>query len=265
MPRMSFNKYQGTGNDFIIVDDREEYWHNFLNQESVARLCDRRFGIGADGLMLLMPHPREDFYMKYFNADGWESSMCGNGGRCLVEFAFQAGAIQEKTCFEAIDGFHEAFREPGRVRLRMIRPKGLRRETRERDWVDTGSPHLVVWSDNPVDDMDIHTTGSRLRFDPHYQPDGTNVNFVNVLDRDILRVRTYERGVEAETLSCGTGVTACAYTYLHRQKLPSGKVKVDTPGGSLEVEVSLMETPQEEIWLSGPATFVFSGEISLPD
>lgn len=262
MEKMKFHKYQGTGNDFVIVDDREGMWKERLTTEHIARFCDRRFGIGGDGLMLLNHHKELDFTMTYFNSDGQESSMCGNGGRCLVEFAHSLGVINRVAKFEAIDGLHEAIREPFQVRLRMNRPTGYRQESNTQDWIDTGSPHLLNWEKGEVQKLDVQQLGAKLRYDERFSPGGTNVNFIEKIDSSHLKVRTYERGVENETLSCGTGVTACAYVNLIHEGLESGLTYLETPGGLLQVDIHQRNSPEEEVWLIGPATFAFSGEIS---
>lgn len=259
---LPFDKYQGTGNDFIIIDDRSLQWAGLLSSQQIARLCDRRFGIGADGLMLLQPHGKADFRMRYFNADGNESTMCGNGGRCLVDFAHRHGIIREHTTFEAIDGLHDATWEATAVSLKMSNPTGFTAWSDQQSWINTGSPHLVVWEKGHVSAIDIAREGAALRHDPRFSPGGTNVNFAELRGGSLL-VRTFERGVEAETLSCGTGVTAAAYLHLMRENKSDGEVNVETPGGHLVVRVQEMGTEHEKVWLVGPATFVFSGEIIL--
>lgn len=263
MEKIQFHKYQGTGNDFIIIDDREGIWKERLTAKQVARFCDRKFGIGADGLMLLNPHVELDFTMTYYNSDGKESSMCGNGGRCLVEFAHSLGAIDRIAKFEAIDGYHEAIREPAQVRLKMNPPEGYQKLSETQDWIDSGSPHLLNWSEEEVDLVDIRSQGAKWRYHQQFAPGGTNVNYINKVNPDRLKVRTYERGVEDETLSCGTGVTACAYVNMIHEGISSGLTSLETPGGVLQVDIQNRGTEVEEIWLIGPATFVFSGEISL--
>lgn len=263
MEKMQFHKYQGTGNDFVIIDDRDGVWKNRLSSEEIARFCDRRFGIGGDGLMLLNSHRELDFTMTYFNSDGQESSMCGNGGRCLVEFAHSLGVIDQVAKFEAIDGYHEAIREPLQVRLKMNRPTGYQQISDSQDWIDTGSPHLLNWSEEEVSLLDIHSLGSKWRYHQRFAPGGTNVNYIEKMNPGHLKVRTYERGVEDETLSCGTGVTACAYVNMIHEGLDSGLTQLETPGGLLQVDILNRGTELEEIWLIGPATFVFSGEVYL--
>ncbi|RMG69263.1 MAG: diaminopimelate epimerase [Bacteroidetes bacterium] len=262
---LPFHKYQGTGNDFILVDDREGRWGAQLDLPTIAWLCDRHFGIGADGLMLLQEAEGFDFRMVYFNADGRESTMCGNGGRCLVAFARSLGLERGPYHFVAIDGPHQAWWTPEGVRLRMSAPADLRQLSETDVWLDTGSPHLVRFGTQPVARLDVFGQGRALRYHPDFAArGGTNVNFVRALASDHLEVRTYERGVEAETLSCGTGVTACAYAYLRQQGQKSGLIRLDTPGGALQVQV--LNGPEgEEVWLQGPATFVFAGQIDLQD
>ena len=265
---MQFHKYQGTGNDFVMLDDRARAFDE-TDQPLIARLCDRRFGIGADGLILLRNKPDFDFEMVYFNADGHPSSMCGNGGRCTVAFARHLGLIGEQTRFLAVDGPHEARVEPdGTVRLRMIDVAAPRRaEVGGHDvFLHTGSPHHIHFLD-PTEspslaDFNVFATGHSIRYDQAYSPAGTNVNFVEI-PADPAQpwpVRTYERGVEDETLSCGTGVTAVALAA--SQHGATSPVRLQTLGG--ELEVSFESSPDggfANVWLSGPATRVFGGEV----
>ena len=260
---LEFYKYQGTGNDFVILDNRDGKWDH-ISEKTISHLCDRRFGIGADGLMLLNTQVSFDFGMKYFNSDGRESSMCGNGGRCLVAFAHKMGIKREEYTFEAIDGVHHAkVLEGGEVRLEMVLPQGMRCIHSETWWIDTGSPHYVQFRTDDWNSWDVYGLGKRVRYSEEFAPSGTNVNFVKELDDHTLAVRTYERGVENETLSCGTGVTAAAYLYLHSKNRESGKIKVQTRGGTLGIEVSGKGTEEEKIYLQGPATFVYKGEIEI--
>jgi len=256
-----FFKYQGTGNDFILLDNREGKYGG-LREQQVASLCNRRFGIGADGLMLLNAHPDYDFEMVYFNADGREGSMCGNGGRCIVRFACDRGIQKSEYRFLAVDGPHLAKIDPnGWVSLRMIDVDEIR-ETDGDFLLNTGSPHLVrITAD--VSEMDVYRTGMEIRYSPAYSTEGINVNFAEQKAKDRLFVRTYERGVEDETFSCGTGVTAAALTSFYH---PSGKnsVHVQTKGGMLRVDFE--RDPQgsfHDIWLNGPAAFVFKGTIPV--
>lgn len=264
---LTFFKYQGTGNDFILMDNRTEKWEDRLSKEQIALLCHRRFGIGADGLMLLSPSPDPalDFRMIYYNSDGGESTMCGNGGRCLVAFARRMGIEKERYRFQAVDGIHEAYFVEDEVRLSMMRPQGYRQLSDHDYWIDTGSPHFVRFSETAVGDLDVYGTGKTIRnSDAYTSIGGTNVNFVNRLDANHLRVRTYERGVENETFSCGTGVTACAYVnMLQAEGTGDQEIRLDTPGGSLHVAVEGLGSANESVWLQGPAVCVFEGEIPL--
>lgn len=252
----SFYKYQGTGNDFIIIDNRQLFFSK-NDTKHIAALCDRKFGIGADGLILLENHPTLDFRMVYYNSDGNESSMCGNGGRCLVHFAKFLGIIQNKTTFEAIDGIHEAIILNDMVSLKMNDVESVKIENNH-IFLNTGSPHHVEIC-NQLDTLDIQNVGAKLRFEK-YGTEGANINFVKQIDNDTFSVRTYERGVEGETLSCGTGVTAVAIAMHAIQKTNSGTVILKTPGGDLEVTFEVNESQYKNIWLKGPAVQVYKGE-----
>jgi diaminopimelate epimerase len=256
---INFFKYQGTGNDFVIIDDRKNRLQ--LSQQQVFDICHRRFGIGADGLMLLQSAEGYDFKMVYYNADGKEGSMCGNGGRCLVQFANDIGIKKEKYLFIAVDGEHEAnFGEHGWVQLKMKDVSSI--EQHHGDSVlDTGSPHYV----KPVmklEGYDVVAKGKTIRYSDAFASKGINVNFVEQQNRKLL-VRTYERGVEDETFSCGTGVTASALVFAHNDR-GFNRVDIQTLGGNLAVEFDKIgEDSFENIWLCGPAKFVFKGEIDL--
>lgn len=258
--KLTFYKYQGTGNDFVMIDNRDLKLSK-NNTKLVRQLCDRKFGIGADGLILLEnpENPEDDFKMVYFNADGNESSMCGNGGRCLVAFARFLGIIAESTRFTAIDGIHDASIKNGMVSLKMQDVKEVYNKE-EFLFLDTGSPHHVVFSED-IGTMDIKKKGAEIRYSDRYKNAGTNVNFVEGISEDSFSVRTYERGVEDETLSCGTGVTAVALAARASGRTKSDKVKLITPGGELFVTFKKTEDGFSEIWLSGPAEQVFKGEI----
>lgn len=257
---LKFYKYQGTGNDFIIIDNRTEFFSK-NNTKLVNFLCDRKFGIGADGLMLVEKPEVEDddFKMVYYNADGNESSMCGNGGRCLVAFAKHLGIIKDKAKFTAIDGSHKAIIHNGLVSLQMQDVKSIRREGEDL-FLDTGSPHHVVFTEE-VDTIDVRKQGADIRYNQQYKEKGTNVNFVKQLSANEYKVRTYERGVEDETLSCGTGVTAVAIAASASNRADGELVKLQTPGGELSVSFRRNGETFKEIWLTGPATQVFKGEI----
>lgn len=258
--KLHFYKYQGCGNDFILLDNRQKEIE--LNQAQIALLCNRRFGIGADGLMLLETTQGADFKMVYFNSDGAESSMCGNGGRCIAAFAKALGIIQETTSFLAIDGRHDAtIFENGNVSLGM---KDVLKIDCHPGFtlLNTGSPHYVSWVEE-LEAYEVVREGRKIRYDPGFAPGGLNVNFTKKIDENTLFVRTYERGVEDETSSCGTGVTAAAIAssgalqgFFHK--------RIITPGGQLEVSFFKNKTDAaEQVVLTGPATFVFSGNIVL--
>lgn len=257
---LQFFKYHGTGNDFVLFDNRnariQQDQYDFF-----AALCHRRFGIGADGVILLEEHDEYDFEMYYVNSDGRPTSMCGNGGRCVVAFAQYLGIIEDHAHFLAIDGEHEAWIKDGQVKLKMGMPKGFQEFENGDHWIDTGSPHYVHFPDSEgtPDDYPVHAEGHRIRHQAPWAAAGTNVNFVWEQEKQ-LYVRTYERGVEAETWSCGTGVTAVAEVFARRKGQSQLSVDIATPGGALKVHVNADGAPL----LEGPAQIVFSGEIS-PD
>ena len=258
--QLTFYKYQGTGNDFILLDNRNGTIS--LTTEQINHLCDRRMGIGADGLMLLERVADFDFKMVYYNADGNESTMCGNGGRCIVAFAFALGIIKNQTSFLAIDGGHIATLEsPTYVNLQMIPVTNF--EKSEEDFIlNTGSPHFVQWRED-VANIDVFHLGRAIRQQERCQPKGINVNFATQKSDDIISVRTYERGVEDETLSCGTGVTAVAIASTYGQE-GIFKKTIETPGGILSVSFEKDgATSANNVWLSGPALMVYQGEITL--
>lgn len=253
-----------------MVDNRGAKWEEVLDTEQIASLCDRRFGIGADGLILLSDGGKLDFRMIYFNADGNESTMCGNGGRCLAAFAafLQIEGTEDelgrtKYSFDAIDGLHHAWVSRDYVRLQMTRVQGYCHTREEQIWMDTGSPHLIIQEGAELWEAEVRERGRKWRNDPEFEKiGGTNVNFVHAPGPDALWVRTYERGVEDETYSCGTGVTASAYAYL-KENDREGRVSIKTLGGDLEVEVYQLGSPKEEVFLSGPALRVFQGACEI--
>ena len=254
-----FYKYQGTGNDFIMIDDREKHFQ--AERDLVHQLCHRRFGIGADGLILLQNDSDTDFRMVYYNADGQESTMCGNGGRCLVAFAKYLGLFEEKCRFIAVDGVHKAELRGGQVRLKMVDVSEVSR-TGEDFVLNTGSPHYVRFVAD-AEAENVYQHGREIRNSAAYQADGINVNFVQRTGDLALFVRTYERGVEDETLSCGTGVTAGALALATRENLNQFTIDIRTLGGKLQVSAEKTPRGFTDIWLSGPATQVFCGEINL--
>ncbi|MBR9922870.1 MAG: diaminopimelate epimerase [Bacteroidetes bacterium] len=259
--QIPFYKYQGAGNDFVMLDCRDKMWIDRKDQSTIARLCDRRFGIGADGLILLRNHPDFDFEMIYFNADGAEGSMCGNGGRCIVAFAKDLGIIKDRCLFIAVDGPHEAgIRPNGWIDLQMQDVDQIE-DLPEYSFLDTGSPHVVQFVED-LDRVQVHEKGKRIREDARFAPGGTNVNFVQPTQNETLRVATFERGVEAETLACGTGVTAVALVNHLRKHSPKGKYTqaIAAKGADLEVRFNYEgATKFSDIWLCGPAEKVFKG------
>jgi diaminopimelate epimerase len=256
-----FYKYQGTGNDFVLLDNRN--WDfTALTTEKIRSLCDRRFGIGADGLMLLNPKNGYDFEMKYYNSDGREGSMCGNGGRCMVKFAYQMGIGKGKFTFLAADGEHQAeIEENGIIKLKIKDVHGIR-EYHGDHILDTGSPHYVkIVSD--VMDVDVYRKGMDIRYNSNFAAEGINVNFVEQKYEDEIVVRTYERGVEDETFSCGTGVAASAIVCYHNDA-GYNDVIVHTKGGKLTVNYTRVnDDTYEDVWLCGPAEKVFEGSIEI--
>ena len=258
--KIAFYKYQGTGNDFVMIDDRSGTFP--VSQELIASLCHRRFGIGADGLILLQNAEGYDFRLVYFNADGGEGSMCGNGGRCVVRFAHDLGLFETDTTFIAVDGPHEATATDEIIRLKMS-PVGKVELHREYDFMNTGSPHYVTYVDD-IKETDVVEIGKDIRYGPVFGPvGGTNVNFIQILGENNLSVRTYERGVEDETYSCGTGVTACALS-AHIREGWEGPISVETIGGNLQVSYNEPTPGQfDDIYLIGPAVRVFEGELGI--
>lgn len=254
---LNFYKYHGTGNDFIMIDlfDNAQSAEIF-DQERIARMCHRRFGIGADGLILLKPSDAYDFEMIYFNADGRTSSMCGNGGRCIAKFAKDRGYIDNNARFLAIDGEHVAQVNDGLVELKMNDVNGIVRE-RDAYVMDTGSPHYIkIYSD--IEALKLVEEAHKIRYSNTYRLEGINVNFVE-RQKEKIKVRTYERGVEDETYSCGTGVVASAIAaHIHDKEIMS-PVQVITKGGQLEVSFKETETGFTDIYLTGPAEWLFEG------
>lgn len=258
---LHFYKYQGTGNDFIIIDNRA--LHIELSSQQIHSLCKRNFSIGADGLMFMNRSVEYDFEMKYYNADGKEGSMCGNGGRCMVQFAYDIGIHKREYVFYAADGKHTAaIEDNGWVDLKMKDVDDVNVYDFTDFILDTGSPHYVkqvsdVWNYN------VFEEGKKIRYSKHFSQKGINVNFVEADDEGNISVRTYERGVENETLSCGTGVTAAALVFAHNDK-GFNRVEIKTLGGNLAVEFDKIgETSFQNIWLCGAASRSFKGEVEI--
>jgi len=254
-----FNKYQGAGNDFIMIDNRKSIF-NPDDHLLINKLCDRRFGIGADGLILIYESLQHDFEMKYYNADGFEGTMCGNGGRCSADFAIKSGITGKKLSFKATDGVHKAISEDGIIRLQMNDVKQPQL-INGNYFINTGSPHYVLFKKS-LNNIDVNEEGKKIRWSEEFAPGGTNVNFVET-DKNGIYVRTFERGVEEETLSCGTGVTASAIASVLSGHIGTNSIKIKTKGGDLSVSFIITEKNISDIWLSGPATFVYKGEIAV--
>ncbi len=256
---ISFIKYHGTGNDFILIDDRKTLLE--LKSEAIRKMCDRHFGIGADGLIQLRDKKGYDFEMLYFNSDGQTGSMCGNGGRCATAFAHSLGLIQNHAKFIAFDGAHEAkiiSQKPYIVNLHMNDVMNIEINN-EFIYMNTGSPHYVCFIDN-VNEADVFNEGKKIRYNERFKKEGVNVNFV--MEKDgALHVRTYERGVEDETLSCGTGVTASVIASVISGKNISSGCIIHTPGGELTVYFKQNGKTFSNIWLEGEAMKVFEGEL----
>lgn len=258
----NFWKYHGAGNDFVILDNRDGAY-NGLSILQLRFLCHRHFGIGGDGVMMLQDHSGADFEMRYFNANGREGSMCGNGGRCIAAFAKRMGLIEDKTRFMAVDGIHEAkLLTDSWVELKM---NDVSQIERGYDFavLDTGSPHYVKYTDG-LDDLDVVKEGRSVRYNDRFKKKGINVNFIQY-GADALHIRTYERGVEDETLACGTGITAAAIVAAGNQNT-AYNIPVKANGGQLEVRYDKKDDQHyENIWLCGPAVFSFEGKIRIPE
>lgn len=257
---LPFVKYQGTGNDFIMIDNRSGEW-NELSVPTIQKLCDRRFGIGADGLIKINSFEGYDFEVDYYNSDG-SKSFCGNGARCSVAFAHRLGITADSVSFMAIDGAHTADKKDGLVYLKMNDVSSI--DDSQKEFVlHTGSPHFIHFTENVVD-FDIVSYGKQIRYSDTYKQEGINVNAIHQLDDHSFEIRTYERGVEDETLSCGTGVTAAALA-LGRKNQVSGdfEYKVKSQGGNLSVKFTVSGAGFVNVWLIGPAESVFKGTVDV--
>lgn len=260
--KIRFSKYQGAGNDFVLIDNRKQKLK--LEIDQIQRLCHRNYGIGSDGLILLEKSSTADFDMQFFNPDGSSGMMCGNGGRCVVAFAKSLDLFKESCVFNAPDGLHKAELVDGQVRLQMIDTEkpivfsdGI--------YLNTGTSHFVCFVDE-VEQTDVFLLGRKLRFDERFTPyKGANVNFVSIEGEKEIKIRTYERGVEAETLACGTGITASALALSLKENRPSGHYEIDvySQGGKLKVVFNKTEDSFTEISLQGDAKKVFEGEIEI--
>ncbi|MFO7853250.1 MAG: diaminopimelate epimerase [Bacteroidota bacterium] len=254
-----FNKYHGTGNDFIIVDNRDQIIKPY-DEKVIRYLCNRHVGVGADGLILMYDHEEHDFEMKYFNSDGRESTMCGNGGRCAVAFAKKTGMGKGRRSFIARDGIHK-YKISGSMITISLCDTQPPATIGGNLFFDTGSPHYII---NVPDckKVNVIETGKSLRCSDNFAPGGTNVNFVEHR-ADSIFVRTYEKGIEDETLSCGTGVAAAAISSKWGEKPGKYNVRVETPGGVLKVSFQVRKDLITNICLSGPAEFIFAGLVEV--
>ncbi len=266
---VEFYKYHGAGNDFVMIDNRDGKF-NIQDAEKIKSLCHRRFGIGADGVIALRNHPNYDFEMEYANSDGSIGAMCGNGGRCAAHFAHYVLKITKDTKrvkFLAADGEHEAeILAGGKIKLKML-DIGEIGERSGLPFLHCGTtPHSVMFVEN-LDKFPVFETGRKIRYS---HPEGTNVNFVEIAG-NIVNVRTYERGVEDETLACGTGATSVAVICHELGKIKGNSCRIKMPGGELTVEFEYSSSSRQgldkdkreykNIWLTGPAVCVFKGEI----
>lgn len=257
---LRFVKYQGTGNDFIMIDNRSGEWDN-LSVSTIRKLCDRRFGIGADGLIKINSVEGYDFEVDYYNSDG-SKSFCGNGARCSVAFAHELGFTADSVSFMAIDGAHEALKKDGLVHLKMNDVAEI--DDSQKEFIlNTGSPHFIHFTEN-VSDFDILAYGKQIRYSDKYNQEGINVNAIHQLDNHTFEIRTYERGVEDETLSCGTGVTAAALALGKKNEITGDfEYRVKSRGGNLSVKFRNTGAGFTDIWLIGPAESVFKGEVDV--
>lgn len=261
--KLKFYKYQATGNDFIIIDNRNQDIN--LTEENIRFLCHRHFGIGSDGLILLENDDKTDFSMQFFNPDGSGGMMCGNGGRSIVKFAADKGVIKDKCTFLAPDGLHSATIEGENISLKMTTPT-LFQAHEDGFYINTGTSHFVVFENN-LEEIDIIKKGRTLRYDERFLTyNGCNVNFVQEIADKNLKIQTYERGVEDETLACGTGICASALTYSVKKQLPCGThtINLSAKGGELQVRFEKQSDNQfSEVHLIGEAKMVFKGEINI--
>lgn len=256
---MFFYKYHGAGNDFIIINNFTEQFVE--NKQFIQHLCHRRFGIGADGLMLLNKSEKFDFEMKYFNSDGLEGTMCGNGGRCIVAFAKKNKLINNFTKFQAIDGQHEAYIfDNNIVKLKMSDVESIKNIDKNY-FLNTGSPHFVKFVED-IEKVDVVKEGKKIRYSKEFSPAGTNVNFAQIAENHI-KIRTYERGVEDETLACGTGTVATALALALKTNSIDNQFTLKALGGELKVFFSKNDVKFTDIWLEGPTEFVYKGEIEF--
>ena len=263
MAKIGFSKYHGTANDFIIIDQESTTSFDLSNTGLIREMCDRRTGIGADGLMLILDSKREDvdFEMAYYNADGNPSSMCGNGGRCITLAAAHRSLIFERARFLFDNDIYFSSFDPSKNWVSLKMQNVSRIESSGKDFIlDTGSPHFVKFTD--TNEIDVKKKGSEIRYSDRFSEKGINVNFVEFKD-DAINVLTYERGVEDETYSCGTGTVAVALASAIHFNSSKNEQIISTPGGILKVYFNKSDNVFQDIWLEGPANFVFKGYLDV--
>ena len=258
--KIKFSKYNGAGNDFIVIDDRKNNIDN--NPSLIEKLCNRNFGIGGDGLILIKESKSTDFEILHYTSDGNLGSLCGNGSRCAISFAYKNKIIGKKTRFDAFDGIHNAeIINDNLVKMEMKINSDII-ENEYGTWLDTGSPHLVIEKDN-TDELDVNLLASSIRYNEYYKKEGVNVNFIEKVSNETFKIRTYERGVENETLACGTGSTASAICMNYLGKSQSNNITMKCRGGDLKVEFISKDSLFTNISITGPAKLVFEGQIDI--
>jgi diaminopimelate epimerase len=266
---LSFVKMSGTGNDFIMINNMGLGLKTDLNKLAL-RLCHRQFGIGADGIILIEPSTEADFTMRIFNADGSEAEMCGNGSRCAARFAASQGLANSKMKFRTLAGTIEAELNEKGAAIKLTEPTGMRKDISVNvkgieyllQFINTGVPHAVLFTDD-VESVSVKMFGSVIRNHEAFKPAGTNVNFAQVIDEGTIRVRTYERGVEDETLACGTGAAASALLSSAMRGVSKRPVKVVVPGGELKIDFKFYDDIFTDVWLIGAVETTFKGEVQL--
>lgn len=257
--QFNFHKYQGAGNDFIIIDDRAKRFPS-EDKALIERLCDRRFGIGSDGILLIQHSDEADLHIDFLNPDG-SRSFCGNGSRCGLRFAASLGMIKDECSFTASDGLHEGKLEKDLVHIAMRDVEGVEQNEFGIE-LYTGSPHLIRFVDD-LETVDVLTEGAAIRYNERYEEEGVNVNFVEQISPDTLAILTYERGVEGETLACGTGVTAAVLANASQERIDRNEIFVKAKGGDLSVRFEKEGSGFKNIWLTGPAVKVYEGSVIL--
>jgi len=264
--KIQFYKYQGTGNDFVMIDNRDRCIDNY-DSEFISNLCDRKYGIGSDGLILIENNNDLDFTMKYFNSDGSELGMCGNGARCVTQFAKKLDIINNSAIFQASDGAHHAeIINNNYVRVKMndidMSNYDLIDKNFDNIYLHNGSPHLIINS-NDIDKIDVFNEGRKIRYGDKYKDEGVNINFVDfTFNSSLCKVRTYERGVEGETLSCGTGAVAVAVVLNYSKITNKEEIIISMKGGNLKVSFNRLGDNFSNIWLYGDVAEIYKGEIN---